>query len=88
MNKIEQTKQDVYDILFNLTDEYKSIMSVWTDEVDYQKEFISKVCRCIDDLVDDLVLSKHLQESFHDNQSESNSEITYTLKLKNNQSEK
>jgi len=33
-------------------------------------------------------LLKHLQESFHDNQSESNSEITYTLKLKNNQSEK
>jgi len=26
---------------------------------------------------------KHLQESFHDNQSESNSEITYTLKQKN-----
>ena len=54
MNKIEQTKQDVYDILVNFTDEYKSIMSVWTDEVDYQKEYISKVCRCIDDLIDDL----------------------------------
>ena len=54
MNKFEQTKQDVYDILVNLTDEYKSIMSVWTDEVDYQKEYIIKVCNCINDLIDDL----------------------------------
>tara|TARA_B100000287_G_scaffold324007_1_gene308063 strand:- start:28 stop:207 length:180 start_codon:yes stop_codon:yes gene_type:complete len=54
MNKFEQTKQDVYDILVNLTDEYKSIMSVWTDEVDYQKEYINKVCICINDLIDDL----------------------------------
>ena len=49
-----EKKYDVRDIVVDLTGEYKSLMYVYDDEVNYEDEFISRVCSQINHLLDEI----------------------------------
>jgi len=49
-----EKKYDVRDIVVDLTGEYRSLMYVYDDKVNYEEEFIDRVCSQIYHLLDEI----------------------------------